>query len=142
MAYYMAVRRGVDRLMDRRLPRGTTLPPDVLQSAIKGLIALRELELNEIHHLVLSSKAPHPSKNCPLRKITGPGGSDAHQRVIDRIAGSSPSGTKVLEVLSLSGLYGGDSDGFCESCVREWKAGHAEVRKKAWNMLPNAFGLQ
>ena len=141
MAYYMAVRRGVDSLMDERLPQRTTLPPEVLRSAMKGLITLRELELNETHRLVLRSKVPHSSANCPSRKM-GPEASDAHQRIVGLITGFSRSGTKVLEVLSLSSLCGGDSPEFCESCVRGWEAGHIEVRKRAWDMMPNAFGLK
>ena len=142
MAYYMAVRRGVDSLMDRRLPQSATLPPNVLQSAIKGFIALRELELREAHRLVLGSNATHSSVNCPSRKTMGPGASDIHQKVIDQITGFSRSGTKVLKVLSLGGLCEGGSDGFCNSCVRGWEAGHAEVRKRAWDMLQEVFGLQ
>ena len=141
MAYYMAVRRGVDSLMDRRLPQSATLSPGTLQSAVKGLIALRQLELDETYDLVLGLKAPHQcsSAKCPSRTATGPRVSDAHKKVIDRITASSRSGTKVLEVLSLSG---DDSGGFCESCVKEWEAGHAEVRKRAWDMLQKAFGLK
>lgn len=142
MAYYMAVRRGVDSLMDRRLPHSATLPPEVLQSAIKGFISLRGLELNEIHRLVLRSKASHSSASCPSRKTMGVGGSDAHQRVIDRITGFSRSGTKVLEVLSMGGPYGGGSDEFCHNCVNGWETEHVAVRKKAWEMLPEFFGLK
>jgi len=45
MAYYMAARRGVDSLMDRHLPASARLSPNVLQVAIRGLLALREMEL-------------------------------------------------------------------------------------------------
>ena len=143
MAYYMAVRRGVDSLMDSRLPQSASLPPAVLQSAIKGFVVLRELELNQTHRLVLSSTASHSSKNCPSCKTIGPlRASDAHQKVIDRITGFSRSGTKVLEVLSLGDICAGDSDGFCVNCVRGWEIGHVEVRKRAWDMLPEVFGLK
>ena len=144
MAYYMVARRGVDSLMDGRLPQSATLSPEVLRSATKGLMELRGIELNETHNLILESKSPRLccSASCPSRKTTGPGVSDAHRKVIDRITASPRSGTKVLEVLSLSGICGGDSAGFCESCVKRWEAGHAEVRKRAWDMLPNAFGLK
>ena len=141
MAYYLAARRGVDSLMDKRLPPSATLPPDVLQPAIRGFIALRELELNETHRLVLNSTTSHSSVDCPSRKTIGPGVSDAHRRVIDQITGVSRSGTKVLEVLSLSGRCGVDPGGFCASCIREWEVGHVEVRKRAWDMLPKVFGL-
>jgi hypothetical protein len=142
IAYYLAARRGVDSLMDKCLPQSATLPPDVLRSAIKGFITLRELELNETHRLVLSPNTFHSSESCSSRKMAGQGVSDAHQRVIDQITGFSRSGTKVLEVLALSDLCGVDSDGFCTNCVRGWETEHVEVRKRAWNMLPNVFGLR
>jgi hypothetical protein len=142
MAYYLAARRGVDSLMDKCLPQSATLPPDVLRSAIKGFITLRELELNETHRLVLSSYTPHSPSTCPSLKTKGQGVSDAHQRVIDQITGFPRSGTKVLEVLSLSDIYGLDPDGICRNCVKGWETEHVEVRKRAWNMLPDVFGLR
>ena len=108
-------------------------------------MALRELELNETHRLILGSKGSNQcsSTNCPSGKSTGPGVSRAHQKVIDRIAGPPQSGgTKVLEVLSLSGVHGDDSDRFCGNCVEEWELGHAEIRKRAWDALPSVFGLR
>ena len=67
MAYYMAARRGLDSLMDRRLPRNATLSPEVLQSAIRGLMALREVELNGTHRLIFGPNGPRPcsSLDCP-----------------------------------------------------------------------------
>ena len=111
IAYYMAARRGVDSLIDGHLPQSAVLPPEVFRSAMKGLMALRELELNEVHNLVLGSGTSHrcSSAKCSSRKPMGPGVSNAHRKVIDRITASSRSGTKVLEVLSLSG---DDSAGF------------------------------
>ena len=143
MAYYMAARRGIDSLMNRGFPQSATLSPEILQSALKGLMALRELELNETYRLVLGSRTSHlcPSLNCPSSNTTGPRASDAH-KIVDRVADSSHSGTRVLQVLSLSSTHEGGSDGFCESCVKGWEAGHVEVRKKAWNALPDAFGLR
>ena len=144
MAYYMAARRGIGSLMNKSLPQSATLSPEILQSALEGLVALRELELDETYRLVLGSKPSHPcsSPNCPSRNAAGPKASDAHKKVIDRIKDSTRSGTMVLQVLSLSSTNEGGSDGFCESCVKGWEAGHLEVRKKAWNRLPNAFGLR
>ena len=139
MAYYMAVRRGVDSLMDRSLPQTAVLSPEILQSTIKGFVALRELELNETYCLVLGSTTSHP--NCTSRNTTGPTVSDEHKRVIGRIADSSRSGTKVLQVLVLSSADEGIPDGFCESCVKGWETRHVEVRKRAWNMLSDMFGL-
>ena len=141
MAYYMAARKGVDSFMDGRLPQSATLSPEILQAVFKGLMALRELERDEIRHLIMGPIASHPcsSANCPSRKTTDPRDSDAHQKLIDRIVGPSRPGTKVLQVLSLSG---GDPDGFCENILKWWEDGHVSVRKKAWGMLPKVFGLE
>ena len=144
IAYYMAARRGSNSLMDRRLPQSATLSPEVLQSAIGGFIALRELELSEVHRLVLGliTSGPCFSRCCTSLRKTGSRESDTHQKVIERMTASSRSETKVLEVLSLGGIYGDDSDRFCEACVNEWDTGHAEARRRAWNMLPKVFGLK
>jgi len=45
VAYGMAVRRGPDSLMDPSLPVSARLSPEVLQVAIKGMMARREMEL-------------------------------------------------------------------------------------------------
>ena len=144
MAYYMAARRGVDSLVHKSLPQSARLSPEILQSALKGLMALRELELNETYCLVLGSRTSHPCppSNCPSSNTTGPRASDAHKKIIDRIANPSRSGTKVLQVLSLGRTHEGSSDEFCESCIKGWEAGHVEVRKKAWNTLSDVFGLR
>jgi len=145
MAYYMAARRGPESLMDVRLPTSARLPPEILQAAVKGLITLREMELKETHRLVFVSKTSKPcsSFNCPSRNAAGPRVSDTHEKVVDRITDSSSrSGTKLLQVLSLRDICGGDCCGFCESCVEGWEAGHAEMRKKAWAALPAVFGLK
>jgi len=143
MAYYMAVRRGPDSLMNARFPASARLPPGILQVAMKGLIALREMELRETHRLILRPKecSHRPSSKCSSCRAAGPGMSEAHQKVIDQIADSSRSGTRLLQVLSLGDICGGDYHGFCESCVKEWEYGHTEVRKKAWAALPRVFGL-
>ena len=144
MAYYMAARRGIDSLVNKSLPQSATLSPEILQSVLKGLMALRELELNETYRLVLGSRTSHPcpSSNCPSSNTPGARVSDAHKKIIDQIADSPRPGTKVLQVLSLSRTHEGGSDEFCESCVKGWEAGHVEVRKKAWNTLSDAFGLR
>jgi len=142
MAYYMAVRRGPDSLMDARFPASARLPPGILQVAIKGLFTLREMELRETNRLILGPKDPHlPPFSCSSCDAAGPRVSEAHQKVIDQIASSSRSGTRLLQVLSLGDICGGDYHGFCESCVKGWEYGHAEVRKKAWAALPRVFGL-
>jgi len=142
LAYYMAVRRGPDSLLDECLPASARLAPKILRVAMKGLIVLREMELKETHNLILGPKGPHRSSpKCSSCDVVGPRVSEAHQKVIDQITNSSRFGTKLLQVLSLSDICGGDYHGFCESCVKEWEYGHAEVRKKAWTALPGVFGL-
>ena len=148
MAYYMASRRGVNSLMGRHLPRSSTLSPGVLQSAIEGLMALRELELNETHHLVFGSKGSNPcsTSNCPSCAPTGPGALEAYRKVFEHVVGSSQFGTRVLQVPEFYGDRGGElrcvSPGICASCVERWESGHADLRKKAWAMLPGVFGLK
>ena len=96
MVYYMAARRGLNSLMDRHLPQGATLSPGVLQSAIGGLMALREVELNETHYLVFGPKGSQPcsESKCPSRAPSGPAAMAAYRRVINHIVGSSQHGTK------------------------------------------------
>ncbi|KAF9646046.1 hypothetical protein BDM02DRAFT_3189170 [Thelephora ganbajun] len=144
MAYYMAARRGLDSLIDTGVPASARLPPEILHIAIKGLTALREMELRETHRLVFGSKLSYflSQTNCPSCGTEGPRALEAHQKVVDRIMDSSRSGTKVLEVLSLRDVCGGDLFGFCKGCVEGLEAGHAEMRKKAWTVLPDMFGLK
>jgi len=143
MAYYMAARRGLDSLMDIRLPSSARLSPEILRVAMRGLLVLREMELKETHRLIHGSRGSRSCSrpNCPSRN-TGPGVSEAHQKVVDRIADSAHSGTKILEVLSLKEIYGGGCLGFCENCMEGWEAGHADVRKNVWGVLPGLFGLK
>jgi hypothetical protein len=148
MAYYMATRRGPDSLMDGLLPRDATLSPQILQPAIRGLMALREVELNETHRLVFRPKGTNPcsTPNCPSLTPTGPGALEAYQKVFDHITGTSQFGTKVLEVPEFYKDRGGGpqciSPGICSSCVERWERGHADLRKKFWAMLPDVFGLK
>ena len=144
MAYYMAARRGLDSLMDRRLPANARLPLETIQVAAKGLLALREMELNEAYGLIFRSKGSRicSRSGCPSRSTPGPRVSEAHQKVVDRMASYAHSGTKLLQVLSLKDVCGGDCLGFCESCVEGWEAEHADVRRKIWGVLPDVFGLK
>jgi hypothetical protein len=148
MAYYMAIRRGLDSLMDRRLPRDATLSPEILQPAIRGLMALREVELNEAHYLVLGPKGSNPcsTPNCPSRTPTGPGALEALRKIFDHIVGSSQFGTRVLQVPEFYEGREGElrcvSPGICVGCVERWESGHTDLRKKAWAMLPAVFGLK
>ena len=144
MAYYMAARRGLDSLMDTRLPRNTMLSPGILQTAVRGLMTLREMELKETHCLILGSAISHPcsSSKCHSRKSAGPRGTDAHQMVVDQVTNRSQSGTRVLQVLSVADVCGGDRHGFCGGCVGRWEVGHAEIREKVWTALPVVFGLK
>jgi len=144
MAYYMAVRGGLDSLMDGCLPASARLPPEILQVAMRGLIALRGMELKETHRLILEPKGSHlPPFYCSSCDAVGRSVrvSVIHQKIIDQITDSCRSGTRLLQVLSLGEICGGDYRGFCERCVREWEDGHAEVRRKAWAALPGVFGL-
>jgi hypothetical protein len=142
MAYYRAVRRGLDSLMDGSLPASARLPPEILKVAMKGLLTLREMELRETNRLIFGSKgSPRCSEpDCPLYGTVGPSVSEQQQGLVDRIADSACSGTNLLQVLSLREILGGDYLGFCGSCVEGWETGHANVRKKAWAILPGAFG--
>ena len=149
VAYYMAVRRGINSLMDRRLPENATLSPEVLQSAIGGLMTLREMELNETHRLVFAPKGSQQCSlsNCPSRTPTGPAALEAYREVFDSIVGSSERGTKVLQVPK---FYHEDLDktfrlpifpDVCDNCTNRWESGHADLRKRVWVTLPHAFGL-
>ena len=57
VAHYMAARRGLDLLMDTRLPLNATLSGRTLRSAMHGPMALREMELKETHRVVLMINA-------------------------------------------------------------------------------------
>ena len=147
MAYYMAIRRGPDSLMDGHLPRNATLSPRILQSAIKGLIALREVELNETHRMIFEPEGSRPcsTSNCPSRTPSGSATLAAYRKVFDHIVGSSQLGTKVLQVPEFYEECGGElqcvGPGICGSCVERWERGHAELRRKAWATLPHVFGM-
>jgi len=148
MAYYMATRWGLNFLMDQDLPRNATLSPEILQSAIRGLTALCEVELGESHHLIFEPNDPHPrcASDCLSRTPTGPAALEARRKVLSRIVGSSQWGTKVLEVPQFYEDQGGVlqciGPGICGNCVERWQTGHAKLRKKAWAMLPGVFGLR
>ena len=141
MAYYMAARRGLRSLMNPRHPARARLSPETLQTAAEGLMALREMELEEVYRLIT---APHRclSQGCVSPKVLGPGAPDTERKVIDQIKGSSQSGTKVLQIFSLNDICGDELDGFCKNCEEWWESGHVEVRKKAWAALPSVFGLR
>ena len=147
MAYYMATRSGPGSLMDRHLPRNAILSPEILQSAITGLMALREVELNETHDLIFESRCAHPcsTPNCPSRTPTVPASLAAYHKVFGRLVGSSRLGTKILQVPEFYEDCGGElqcvGPGICSSCVERWESGHAELRKKTWAALAGVFGL-
>jgi len=134
--------------MDRHLPRNATLSPEILQSAIRGLMELRETELNETHRLIFGPKGSHTCSvsSCPSHTPTDPAALEAYQKVFDRIVGPSRSGTRVLQVPEFYEDHGGDlrciGPGTCSLCVEKWESGHADLRKKAWAMLPGVFGLE
>ena len=64
MAYYMAVWRGPESLMDACFRESAWLPPEILRMAIMGLTALREMKLRETHHLIFGPKGSCPRPNC------------------------------------------------------------------------------
>ena len=150
MAYYMAARRGLDSLMDARLPPSASLSGQTLRSAIRGLMALREIEYEETHRIVFTIKdgTGHigcSSTECPFRSLKGlpdAGTMGEHQRIFNRITRSTAGGTRILQVLSVSEFVGDGGSKFCEVCAGKMQAAHAEVRKKAWAALPEVFGLK
>jgi hypothetical protein len=111
-------------------------------------MALREVELNETHRLIFGPKDSDPcsTSNCPSRTPSGSGASEAYQKAFDHIVGPSQLGVKVLQVPEFYEDCGGDPQcvgpGICNSCVERWESGHAELRKKAWGMLSDVFGLK
>ena len=149
MAYYMAARRGLDSLMDERLPASASLSLEILRVAIRGLMALREMELDETHSLIFGPTGSRPcsASNCPLHTPTGPAALEAYRKVFEHIVAPSRSGrTNLPQAPELYEDRGGDVQcicpGICSSCVERWESGHAELRKKAWTMLPDIFGLK
>ena len=124
VAYCMATRRGPNSPMDRTLlPWNATPPLKTLRSAITGLTALRELELNETFE---PNPLPPVHIVC-LSGTTGPATLDANRKVFDRIVGSSQSGTKYLSY---------DVDGGGESiyvvraiCAAVWKGGSLGMQR-------------
>jgi hypothetical protein len=145
MAYYMAARRGSDSLMDTQLPTSATLSGQTLRCAIRGLIALREMELKETHRIVFTIKdTPNrigcSSTGCPSRSSKGL--SDEYQRTFGRITGSAVGGTRILQVVSASEFEEDTELGFCQVCAEKMQVAHGEVRRKAWAALPEVFGLK
>ena len=144
----MAARRGVGSLTNRSLPQSATLSSDILQSAITGSIALREVEQHETHCLVFEPKDSRPcsAPKCLSRTPTSPAALDAYRKVFSHIVGSSRLGTRVLQVPEFYEDCGGDlqcvSFNVCSNCVERWECGHAELRKKVWAELADVFGLK
>ncbi|KAF9646049.1 hypothetical protein BDM02DRAFT_320358 [Thelephora ganbajun] len=147
LAYYMAVRRGVDSLTNRHLSRNAVLSPAVLQSAIRGLMALREIELNETHRLIFEPKGSHlcSTTRCPSRIPATPTTFEAYQKVFEHVV-SSQLGTKVLQFPDLYQDYGGETScvviEICDVCLDRWGSGFKDLRKKVWAKLPEVFGLK
>ena len=146
MAYYMAARRGLDSLMNTRLPSDATLSGQMLGCAIRGLMALREMELKETHRVVFTTFncIGCSSADCLSRRSKGLLGAEvigAHQPTLDRITGSAVGGTRILQVLSASEFSGDTGSKFCEVCAEKMQEAHGEVRRKAWGTLPEVFGL-
>ena len=148
MAYYTAARRGLDSLIGRDLPGNAILPPEVLRSAMKGLMTLREVERDETHCLIFGSNDSNPcsTSSCPSHVLSSSAALETHQKVFDRTVGSSQFGTKVLQVPEFHEDCASDAKragpSICNSCVEKWESGHAELRKKTWATLPDIFGLK
>ena len=150
MAYYMAARRGLDSLMDTRLPSSATLSGQTLRFAVRGLVALREMELKEMHRIAFAVKDSTnrvgcSSKNCPTRhsqRSSDPEIVGAHQRAFDRMSRSAVGGTRILQVLSVGDFVEDTESKFCQVCAEKMQVVHAEVRRKAWAALPEVFGLR
>ena len=134
--------------MDRSLPQSATLPSGVLESAIKGLMALRELEFGETRRLIFEPETPLlcSTSKCPSRTRTGPVALEAYRKVFNQVVGSSQFRTKVLQVPVFYNDCGGEpqciSGDICQNCVEGWEVRHASLRKKVWGKLPGVFGLK
>ena len=135
IAYYMAARKGVDSLLGSDPPQNPPLRPEILRSAMRGLVMLREFERDETRLLIFRAKDSHlcSTSHSPTYSIA----LEACRKVFDRTVSSPSLGTKVLQVPE---FHPGPS--ICSTCVGKWESGHAEMRKKAWEMLPYVFGLK
>ena len=150
MAYYMAARRGLDSLMDARLPTSARLSGQTLISAIRGLTTLREMELEETHRIVFtikdaSNRVGCSSTDCPSQRPGGPldaGLIGAYQRTFNWTTGSVDGGTRILQVLSAGEFSEGAESRFCQVCAGKMEAAHGEVRRRTWAALPEVFGLR
>ena len=122
--------------------------PGTLRSAVEGLMALREVELNETHRLVFEPESTHPCSvsNCPSHTPIIPTALEAYRKVFDHILGSFKLRTNVLQVPESYDDCGGNlqcaGPGICSGCVGRWETGHAELRKSVWAKLPDVFGLK
>ena len=134
--------------MGEGLPANARLPPEILLVAVKGLIALREMELNEAHRLTFGPRDSQCSSAlaCPFLIPAHPAAVAISQRVFDHMTGSSQLGTRVLQAPELYEDRGGRlqcvEPCICGDCLEELTSGHAALRKKAWAALPDVFGLK
>ena len=142
MAYYMAVRGGVRSLMDPHHSTSAQLPPEILQTAIEGLVTLREMELKETHRLIMPSRNHWSLLRCISYEPVALEASDMKRHIIDQITGPSQSGTRILQVIPLDEVSVHGREGFCHTFVGWWESEHTEARKKAWVTLPSVFGLK
>jgi len=147
MAYYMSARRGLDSLMNNRLPSDATLSGQTLRSAMRGLMALREIELKETHRVIFTTFncVGCSSTDCISRHSKGLLGAEiigALRPTLDRITGSAVGGTRILEVLSASAFAEDTGSKFCEVCAEKMQEAHGEVRREAWAALPEVFCLK
>jgi len=149
MAYYMTARRGLNSLMGGHLPASARLSSEILQTAVRGLMVLRERELNGTHRVIFGPKGSYTcsTSTCPSHGQAGLVTFVIYQRIFDHITGSSQSGTRVLQVPEFYRGRVRDNTrdwhpGICSNCVERWVLGHEELRKKVWTSLPDVFGLR
>ena len=64
---------------------------------------------------------------------------DMEHEAVNKITGSSRSGTKILQITSLNDICGSEIGGPRQNCEEWWESGHVE--KGAWAALPSVFRL-
>ena len=136
--------------MDTRLPPSATLSGQTLRFAIRGLIALREMELMGTHRIIFAIKKTTELVGCSSaeclsrssKRTLDRESGGAHRRIFDQITGSVNGGTRILQVLSATEFAEGPESKFCQVCAEKMQALHADVRRKAWAALPEVFGLK
>ena len=139
MAYYMAVRRG---LGSPHHPAGVGLHPETLQTAVGGLMVLRDMELEGVHKLIMTPFLCVSRERISPKRLDPGASLDMERKVINNFTGSSESGTKITQVFSLNNIIGSELGRPCENCEEWWESRRVEVRRKARAALLGVFGLR